>query len=109
MSYAPPPGPHGGIPHQQQWGAAQPPPPQLYRGPAAPRKFMVGVVGLLIVVATLSAMAVTVLWWDNAIKELGFTDTDPYEDLPAPRGMSADVPAAPGPSDIPASLIGGAA
>ncbi|NUU20850.1 MAG: hypothetical protein HOV68_04925 [Streptomycetaceae bacterium] len=66
-------------------------------------------VGLLIVVAALSAMAVTVLWWDNAIKGLGFTDTDPYKDLPAPRGMGAAVPVAPGPSAVPSGLIGGAA
>lgn len=100
MSYAPPPGPHGGIPHQQQWGAA-PPPPRPYRGPAAPRKLMVAVAGVLIVVATLSAMAVTVLWWDNAIKETGYTETDLYDDLPAPRGMGAENPPVPGPADLP--------
>ncbi|WP_436778261.1 hypothetical protein [Yinghuangia sp. YIM S09857] len=106
MSYAPPPGPHGGIPHQQQWGAATPPPPRPYRGPAAPRKVMVGVVGLLIIVATLSAMAFTALWWDNAIKETGFTERDPFKDLPAPRGLGVAVP---GPADLPTGIVGGGA
>ncbi|MGW0664647.1 hypothetical protein [Streptodolium elevatio] len=106
MSYAPPPGPHGGIPHQQQWGAAQPPPPQPYRGPARPRKLLVGLVGVLITVAALSSMAFTALWWDNSIKETGFTDTNPYKDLPAPRGLGAPVP---GPADIPTGPTGGGA
>ncbi|MGR7000081.1 hypothetical protein ACU686_21650 [Yinghuangia aomiensis] len=59
MSYAPPPGPHGGIPGQRQWGAA--PSPQAYRGPARPRKFLVIVVGLLVSAAALAGIAATVL------------------------------------------------
>jgi len=64
---------------------------------------MVAVVGLLIVVATLSVMAVTVLWWDNAIKETGFTETDLYDDLPPPRGLEPGTPPVPGPADVPSA------
>lgn len=95
MSYAPPPGPHGGIPHQQQWGAA--PPPQPYRGPARPRKLLVVLVGLLVTVASASGIALTVLWWDNTAKESGYTDTTLIKDeLPGPRGLGADVVPSPG-------------
>lgn len=94
MSYAPPPGPHGGIPHQQQWGAAQPPPPLPYRGPARPRKLLVILVGLMVTAASVSAIALSVLWWDNTAKETGFTDTTLVKNdgLPGPRGMSIPVP-----------------
>jgi hypothetical protein len=69
----------------------------------------VAVVGVLVIVATVSVMALTVLWWDNAIKDTGFTDTDMYDDMPPPRGLGADAPAVPGPADLPAGLTGGAA
>lgn len=94
MSYAPPPGPHGGIPGQRQWGAA--PSPQAYRGPARPRKFLVVVVGLLVSAAALAGIAATVLWWDNTSRQTGFTDTNITKDqLPGPRGLGTDLPPSP--------------
>lgn len=91
MSYAPPPGPHGGIPGQRQWGAA--PSPQAYRGPARPRKFLVVVVGLLVTAAALAGIATTVLWWDNTMRQMGVTDKNTVQDkLPGPRGLGADLP-----------------
>lgn len=100
MSYAPPPGPHGGIPHQQQaqqaWGAAQPPPP--YRGPQRPRKLLVAIVGLFVAVAVLSTFAYWVQWTDNLGKEIGVNDISDFKELPGPRGMAPLGPpaAAPG-------------
>ncbi|MDI2131739.1 hypothetical protein [Yinghuangia seranimata] len=102
MSYAPPTGPHGGIPQQQPWGAAPPPPP--YSGPAAPRKLLVGAVGFLIVAAVVSVFVFYVLWGDNMVKETGFTGTDDLKELPAPKGMGVTAPLVPG-----ASVAGGGA
>lgn len=93
MSYAPPPGPHGGMP--QPWGAVLPAP---YRGPQRPRKALVGIVGFVLLAAVISVFALYVVWADNMVKDNGVGSRDDLDikNLPKPQGMGVSAPLVPG-------------